>query len=460
MDHRIPKTGVAVSIGLAIAALITFGFLNNRFEGPDPTELLTSSFELTAEFESTKKLPTKQPVLYKGISIGRVNKVSWDPGDQVSVVTFTLSDDFEIHEDAVLQIGERSLLGDPYLNLLTRGSSSEPELEAGDQVTQTTPSVDFDEALDFLDEEGRARVKSLIGTVGRGLAPEGNGAALNGTIGGTARTITELNELTLALEGQEEELTRLVSDASTVLKEIGSREESIRTIVSSGRRTLDALAQNTDSVDQALAELPGVLESGRSSLAQAEPLIAEATPLLADLTELAPDIRVAFDDTRKHSLAHMLDELLAIVEGLTPLREEGVPVLKDLRVLLVRLEPLVQAIAPATQNLVPALDYLTPRVNAIAGLYALVAANAAGKDEVGRYLRSGITFEPGEFSDNPTPGTRCDPATQNVPPNVGFCFNPYPGPNDALDPQPFTGDYPRILPCKVPSRSTPRKPCE
>lgn len=459
MDHRIPKTGVAVSIGLAVAALITFLFLNNRFEGPDPTELVTSSFELTAEFESTKKLPTKQPVLYKGISIGRVNKVAWDPEGQVSVVTFTLEDDFEIYENAIMQIGERSLLGDPYLNLITRGSDSTAQLEAGDEVENTKPSVDFDEALAFLDEEGRRHVKSLIGTVGDGLSGEGNGEALNGTVGGLARTITELNELTLALEGQEDELTRLVSDASTVLSEIGSREESIRTIVSSGRRTLDALAANTESVDQALAELPDLLESGRSSLAQAEPLIEEATPLIADLRALAPDLRVAFDDSREYSLARLIDELLAITEGLTPLREAGVPVLRDLRVLLVRLQPLVRAIAPATRNLVPALDYLTPRVRAIAGLYALVAANAAGKDNVGRYLRSGFMLEPGEFSDNPTPAN-CDPETQNVPPNAGYCYNPYPGPDDALDPQPFTGPYPRIIPCTVPSRETPRKVCK
>src|SRR5688572_15189870 len=238
MDHRIPKTGMAVSIGLAVLALITFLFLNNRFEGPDPTEVLSDSFELTAEFESTKKLPTKQPVLYKGISVGRVTKVSWEPEDQLSVVAFTLEDDFAIHEDAVLQIGERSLLGDPYLNLLSRGSESSPELESGDEVAQTRSSVDFDEALAFLDDEGRKHVRSLIDTVGRGLGPDGNGAALNGTVGGLSRTISELNELTLALEGQEDELAALVSDASTVLKEIGTREDSVRTIVASGRRTL------------------------------------------------------------------------------------------------------------------------------------------------------------------------------------------------------------------------------
>ena len=459
MDHRIPKTGMAVSIGLAVLALITFLFLNNRFEGPDPTEALTDSFELTAEFESTKKLPTKQPVLYKGISIGRVNQVSWDPEDQLSVVTFTLDDDFEIHEDAVLQIGERSLIGDPYLNLLSRGSDASPELEAGDEVPQTKASVDFDEALAFLDVEGRARVRSLIDTVGRGLGPEGNGAALNGTVGGTSRTISELNELTLTLEGQEEELARLVSDASTVLREIGSREDSVRTIVASGRRTLDTVAQNAESVDLALAELPGLLESGRESLAEAEPLIAEAAPFVADLRELAPDLRIAFDDTREYSLGRTIDELLAITKGLGPLRQAAEPVLKDLLKLLDNLDPLVDEIAPAARNLVPGLDYLTPRVSGIAALYALVAANAEGTDSVGNYLRAGFSFEPGEFTDVPTPAN-CDPATQNDNPNAGYCYNPYPGPEDGLNPQPFDGSYPKLKPCNVPPRSRPTDPCE
>jgi phospholipid/cholesterol/gamma-HCH transport system substrate-binding protein len=439
--------------------MVTFFFLNNRFEGPDPTDLFTSSFELTAEFESTKKLPTKQPVLYRGISIGRVNKVSWDPEAQVSVVTFTLQDDFEIHEDAVMQIGERSLLGDPYLNLLTRGSDSEPELEPGGELAQTRPSVDFDEALAFLDDEGRKRVKSLIGTVGRGLSPEGNGAALNATVGGATQTLEELNELTRTLQGQEEELARLISDAGTVLSTLGDREDSIRTIVGSGRRTLDALARNTDSVDLALQELPPLLETGRTTLAQAEPLIDDARPLLADLTALAPDLRIALDDSREYSLARMIDELLAITKGLSPLRQAAVPILGDLFVLLEELEPLVRAIAPATRNLVPALDYLVPRVNAIAGLYALVAANAEGTDAVGNYLRAGFTFEPGEFTDVPT-SPNCDPATQNNPGNQGFCYNPYPGPNDGLNPQPFTGDYPRIIPCTVPPRSRPTEPCQ
>jgi phospholipid/cholesterol/gamma-HCH transport system substrate-binding protein len=453
LDHRVPRTGAAISVGLAVVALITFLFLNSKFEGPDPTKLVGSAFELTAKFENTKKLPSKQPVLYKGISIGRVNQVAWDPDDQVSVVRFTLEEDFAVHEDAVMQIGERSLLGDPYLNLVSRGSDGAPELEAGDEVATTKPSVDFDEALDFLDEEGRDHVSSLIETVGDGTARPGNGERLNGTIAGINRTIRELHDLTRSLEGQEEQIAGLVSGAGTVLDTISSREQQVRTIVGSGRATLDALASNTASLDQAMVELPRLLDSGRRSLAEAEPLLREARPLVADLRALAPDLTVALSDRGPFSLRDLAGELVRTIEGLGPLRESGAPVLRELNTLLENLQPLVLAIAPGARNLVPGLDYLTPRANAIAGLYALVADNAAGVDATGNYLRSGFSLAAGELGDLPTDEDCTGPGLQ-------YCANAYPGPNDALDPQPFEGPYPRLLPCKPPPRSQPKQPCE
>ena len=458
MDHRVPKTGAAISIALAICALITFLFLNSRFEGPDPTKLVRDPFQLTARFENTKKLPTKQPVLYKGISVGRVNAVEWDSEKKVAVVTFTMDGGFEVREDAAMQIGERSLLGDPYLNLTSRGSEGAPVLDSGDEIKRTTPSVDFDEALDFLDPEGRERVSSLIHTFAEGTSRPGNGERLNGTIGGTARTIRELRALTRELRGQEENIASLVRNSATVLETIGDREDSVRAIVGSGRATLDALASNTSSLDEAVAELPRVLDSGRRSLAAAEPLLREARPLVSELRALAPDLRFALEQRGPGSLEGLTGDLVRTVDGLTPLRERAVPVLTELDSLLENLKPLTLAIAPAARNLVPALGYLTPRVNGIAGLYALTAAGAENKDEVSNYLRAGFTFEPGEFSDVPTPAM-CDAATQDSPSNAGYCANAYPGPNDALDPQPFDGTFPKLFPCDPPPRSKPTKPC-
>ena len=180
MDHRVPRIGVRVSLLLAAAAFLTFVFLNSRFEGPgDPIKAISGGPQLTATFANTKKLPTKQPVLFKGYGVGRVNKVEWLPGRTAGKVTFTLDDDFVLHEDAVVRIGERSLLGDPFLDIVTRGSKRLRELGDGDEVANARTSVNFDEALDFLDADGRERrpVAAADGRARRAVARRGRASS-------------------------------------------------------------------------------------------------------------------------------------------------------------------------------------------------------------------------------------------------------------------------------------------
>jgi phospholipid/cholesterol/gamma-HCH transport system substrate-binding protein len=455
MDHRIPKVGVAICIVLAIGALITFMFLNNRFEGPNPVAFLSHPYELTARFKDNKTLPTKQAVLYRGIQVGKVSRVKWDRSSHDSVVTLTMNKGFTLYRDAVIRIGYRSLLGDPYLAVDSRGSPSAPALKSGDVVPHTTTTVDFDEALSFLDSEGREHVKSLIKTVADGTAAPGNGERLNGTLGGASRTISELGTLTSTLHGQEKQIATLVRTASTVLSTIGDREKSIRTIIGAGRTTLDALASNTSSLEQGVEALPRLLRYGRSSLAELRPLLSDARPIFAKLRGVAPDLAAALDPKARYPLTESLANLITIAKGLGPLNKQAVPVLGKLRKLLVQLKPLVEAASPGARNLVPALDYLTPRSKAIATGYALLAASLNHTDANGHYILLGANLDPTETADTPI-STDCTGA----PALLGYCNNAYPGPDDALNPQPYRPPYPKIVPCTVPPRSTPKAPCK
>ena len=102
MDHRVPRVGVTLGIVLALAAVATFLFLNRRFEGPvDPLGALGSERTMTAVFPDTKKLPTKQPALLKGVTVGRVAAVDWLPERRASRVTFTVKDG--VATDSVIQ---------------------------------------------------------------------------------------------------------------------------------------------------------------------------------------------------------------------------------------------------------------------------------------------------------------------------------------------------------------------
>ncbi len=403
-------------------------------------------------------MPTKQAVLYKGIDVGKVTGVRWDRERRESVITFQIKKDFTLRRDAVIRIGYRSLLGDPYLAVDSRGSSGQPALKTGDEVRRTETTVDFDEALSFLDAKGRRHVKSLIRTVAAGTAAPGNGERLNATLGGASRTVSELHTLTRTLRGQEREIAELVRTASTVLTTIGDREQSIRTIVGSGRTTLQSLASNTRSLEQGLDELPRLLASGRTSLAQLRPLLTEARPVFAKLRDVSPPLARALDPRSDAPLGAAVGDLIAIAHGLGPLSRQATPVLSKLRVLLDELVPVVKAGGPGARNLVPALDYLTPRSKGIATGYALLASAITSSDSKGRYVRAALNLDPAELSDSPA-AANCNPASQNASPNQGYCRNSYPAGDDALDPQPFRGPYSRISPCTVPSRKSPRTPC-
>jgi phospholipid/cholesterol/gamma-HCH transport system substrate-binding protein len=442
-----------VSVLLAIGALLTFVFLNNRFEGPDPIRFLGSPYELTARFDNTKTLPSKQAVLHKGVSVGRVRSVDWDPEEGTGVVTFTLTEEVTpIYADAKLQIGERSLLGDPYLNLIDRGSEVAGELRAGDELAgrrNIVAPVNFDEALDFLDAEGRAHARSLIDSVAEGVGPRGNGERLNGTVAGLGRTIRELHLLTANLSGQEEQIATLVEDSATVLGELGSREQAVREIVSSGRLTLDALGASADSLERALTELPPLLEAGRSTLVQLRPLIAEARPLLRRVRELAPVLTPALEEGAPFSIGPLSRDLIAIIEGLPDQRRASEALMPRMSELNRELLPLVEGTTPAARNAVPIAEYLADRADSVAAFYGLLAGVVARGDDVGRYGRFGLSIEPTVTGDAPSdayePSGGCSTS-------VRLCWNAFPKPGDAHDHAPFSGPYPRLMPFEPPSR--------
>jgi phospholipid/cholesterol/gamma-HCH transport system substrate-binding protein len=435
MDHRLPTVGLAFSLVCTALAVITLIALNEAFDGPSVTSVVAGeSYELKATFDDTEALPTKQPVLVRGVQVGKVTDVSFDRETSKATVTFTVDEQLgSVYADATVTIGERTLLGDPYINL-DPGSERSGELESGEAV-RALPSVDFDEAFDFLDRTGRRHVSSTLDTLKRATASESSGTELNVTVGELARTVGELRDLTDALRGQEEEIAGFVSAASTVVGELGSREQALRRVVASGRTALAALATNTASLEQGIAELPGVLAGGTEALRAAQPLLREARPLVAELREAAPELAPAFADIGP--LASDTVETVQHVSGLPSLR-------KVLRLVIIG-GPTVPGLEASVRNLVPLLRYAAPRVRGIDSFFANFAGLTSHGDSDGAWARFAIMFEPGEIADTPLPAT-CYPE-DDVAVNVGLCHNSYPEPGDASDPEPFEpGSYPRLKP--------------
>ncbi len=439
MDHRIPKLGLAFSIVCAIGALITFVYLNEAFRGPSPLGAVVGEpYTLEATFDDTEALPSKQPVLVRGVQVGKVTGVDFVKEDSQAVVSFTVDDEFgPVYADASAVVGERTLLGDPYINLYPGTDGAEP-LSSGGQV-KALDSVDFDEGLDFLDAQGREHVRSVVGTLDDATRSEGSGGRLNSTVANLARTIRNLRALTRALEGQEDEIAGLTRDGALVLEELGSREAALRSIVGSGRISLEAIASGRASLEEGLGELPRLLDSTREVLAQARPLIADARPVVSGLRRGAPDLVTILSE-----VGPLSGDAIDAIAGLA-----GIPSLRKTLEIVTLLRTTAPKLAPAARNLVGGLRYTAPRAGGIASFFANFASVTAHGDSTGRWARFSILFEPGEANDAPTPAT-CEPE-DDIPANTGFCHNAYPEPNDALDPEPYVpGSYPRVQPFDPP----------
>ncbi len=429
MDHRIPKAGVVIALVCAAAAIASFIFLNLAFEGPSLIKNVGGKpYTLEATFKDTEILPTKQPVLLRGLEVGKVKNVAYNHDSATATVRFSVKEEYApIHKNAHVWIGERTILGDPYL-ALEPGSESAGELKTGAKV-EARDSVDFDEAFEFLDEEGRTRVKSILGELKDATRAKAGPERLNATVGGLTRTVRELRGLTDSLRGQEEDLAGLARDGAIVLGELGRRERALRTIVGSGRQTLGAFADNAGSLDRGLAEVPGVLDASRRVLAESRPLLRAARPAISDLADAAPLLTPILAD-----LPAITTDTVDIVSRLS-----GVPTFRELLTVVKLVGPSVPAIEGVARNLVPLLAYTADRSPGLAAFFANLAGATQSGDANGHWLRTAAVFQGNLSSDTPASGC----------PQRDLCFNAYPGPADARDPQPYPpGSYPRLQPFK------------
>jgi phospholipid/cholesterol/gamma-HCH transport system substrate-binding protein len=432
MDHRIPMAGAVAAIVAVFAAVASFLFLNGKFDGPNPLSGVGSQpYELTATFQDSENLPTKQSVLSHGVEVGKVTDVHYDKDTNTGKVTFTVDGEYApVYKDATARIGERTIIGDPFLDL-DRGHAAAGEIPSESDI-EALPSVDFDEALSFLDETGRQHLRSILHTVAQGAATEGNGERLNGTVGGLSRTVIQLQRVTSALSGQEDQISSIAQNGATVLGVLGDREASIRDIVGSGRRTLDGLASDTASLQQGVGELPGLLAAGTDSLRDARPLLSEAHPVIRRLRRMAPKLQPAI-----HDVGPVSGDASAVISGLRPFRIAATPLLGRTHEALVAAKPAIEQLIPAVRNLQPLLAYLAPRSQGFVSFFSNLASATAHGDSNGRWARFELVPVPGELLGGPG----------------GLPSNAYPGPGDANDNQPYVpGSYQRTMPWDPPPR--------
>ena len=297
------------------------------------------AYEMRAQFDDVRGLIPGGEVRAGAVPVGEVTSVELGEND-VPVVTFTVKDDFELHEGATADIRLGSNVGAVNRTLeLTEGDITAPELEEGTLLRgdATDQPVNFDQAVQTLSPRTRADVKDML--VGLDKALKGRGADFDRTLDHSGEAATE---------------------TALLLEQVNEDGEALRTLIGEGQRVVTALATDPDALGEAAdrtASLLATTGNRQAELAESAsllgPALADGRLLLDRLAASVPNLR-AFVRGLRPAVA----ELGPLIRLLPEAAEAGGPFLEETRKLVLQgpsdlrnFDPVIDAASEVTPQL-------------------------------------------------------------------------------------------------------------
>ena len=137
-NTRSLEIGTGLFVLLGFAAL---GFLTTQLPSSGVRlQSAAATFQVSARFDNVGDLKVGAPVTMAGVRIGRVDAVTFDPGDFKAVVTMAIERRYnQIPDDSDAAIQTSGLLGAKYVGLGAGGSST--YLANGTQIQVTQSAI-------------------------------------------------------------------------------------------------------------------------------------------------------------------------------------------------------------------------------------------------------------------------------------------------------------------------------
>ena len=258
-----------------------------------------------------------------------------------TVVTMELEDSaLPLHEDATMKLRPRLFLEGNLFVDLRPGTPNSPEAEDGHvfPAGQTSVAVQIDQVFTTLQGDVRANLQTLLdelGTAFRAGGAEGF-REIYKTSPGAFRYTAEVNEAVLGTE--EHDLSELIVNLDSTVEALNQGDD-IQDLVTNLRTVLGSFAAESESLEQAIAVLPEVIEVGEPALAS----------LNASLPSVRAFARVALPGVRSTP---------ATLDAATPLLQQvrGLVSEEELRGLTADLRPTIPRLAQLSKDTIPFLN--------------------------------------------------------------------------------------------------------
>lgn len=411
---------------LAFVSVFVGGFvyLWNEVGGwlPDTGE----EYQVTLRSEDTKNLLPRSDVSIAGVVVGEVADQTIH-GDHARLTLNLYPEAAPLHRGAQARIGVKSVLGQSYVDIV---DGDGPPIPDGATLPGSSlkPPVDVDEVVSTFDPATRKALKGAFRSLGTATAGTHDDISRLmsglGDIGRSGYTVLD------AIAAQKGDLAGLVRETTTLLNTLDTGQGQIATMVKDASGLAEATAGQRRALEYTMRAMPPLLDRTRAATRKVGELSASLAPVATDLNRAAPDVNVALQQ-----LPSVTDDLRGMLPALDGTLEAAPATLDRVPTFGSDLRNLVPGADLLLRDVNPMLTYLKPYGRDIGAMTASFGASMDMVVENGvRPLRLAPIFNSSSVRGLPL-SNALDPMHWN---------NPYPDPGQAGNPQPFTGEYPRV----------------
>jgi phospholipid/cholesterol/gamma-HCH transport system substrate-binding protein len=291
---RAPR-GVAIVALLLIAAVVAWLLLRSK------------PHEYRLVFSSAGQLVKGDVVRVGGTGVGSVTKVGLSDDDQAQIDIKIKSSYGQLHQGSTATIRAEGLTGvaSRYVDI-NPAPSFKPVIDDHSVIKgdKTTAIVEIDQLFDTLDKQTRDGLAGFI----KGSADwyDGHAGAANESAKQFPKALTELTAVADEITRDNGAFEQFLIKASQATSALAEHRDQLTGLVSNTRETTAALSADTQSLTQALDNVPTTLRKGSDAF--------------AGLRAALPDLQKLTDSTKANTknLAPFLDDLTPVLDKAAP----------------------------------------------------------------------------------------------------------------------------------------------
>jgi phospholipid/cholesterol/gamma-HCH transport system substrate-binding protein len=330
-----------LAIGFAGTAVAAYYIVNNINGGVGSTH--TMKFAVA---DATGVVPGRAEVRVYGIEAGEVTNVTLVHGH--AVLTADVADKFgPVYRNAQAAVRPNTALQDMYLDIVYRGTPSAGVASSSYVVplSQTQSPVNLAAVLNTFQPDVRTQMYNMFDQLGNGLADRG--ANLRQAFVELEPFLQIAGNVSRQLAIRSTLTKQLIHNAATLSTVLASRSTQLRTLVTSGTSTLQALStQNGAPLSETVRLLPR--------------FFGTAHAILQTITALNPVL-----DTAILNLEPVANELPSGLTNLQTLAASADPAVRKLQAPVIKLVPLANQLQPFSADLAGSLNNIAPQTGQI-----------------------------------------------------------------------------------------------